>query len=119
MHRRRKHKYGSKNRRRSMRGGKGFGPAWEQVQGSNSGASGYVMSKVGNLSDQYNSALVGSGSGNTLPAVNGMAGGRRRRRTYKKRGGNIGVVYEAAVPLTLLAAQQLYKRKKSRRTRKR
>jgi hypothetical protein len=100
-----------------MRGGKGFGSPWEPVYGYNSGASGYVTSKVGGLQQQYESSLVGSGSGNTLPIVNGMGGGRRSRRSRRKYGGNIGAVYEAAVPLTLLAAQQLYK-KKSRKSRK-
>jgi len=73
------------------------------------------------LEQQYTSALVGNGHGNTLPIVNGMNGGRRHgrshRRSRRKYGGNIGAISEAAVPLTLLAAQQLYK-KKSRKSKK-
>lgn len=124
MHKGRRHsRRHSRRHRRSMRGGKGFGSLWEPVGGYNSGASGYVTSKVGGLQQQYDSALVGNGSGNTLPIVNGMKGGRHRRRSHRRRthrkyGGNIGAVYEAAVPLTLLAAQQLYKRK-SRKSRHR
>lgn len=111
-HRRKHRKSRTQKHRRSMHGGKGFAPAWETVSGSNGGASGYVTGKVGGLDAQYNSALVGNGSGNRLPI---FKGGRRRRYSSKRRGGNLGIVYEAAVPLTLLAAQQLYKRRKTRK----
>lgn len=115
-------------RHRHMRGGKGAALGFEPVSGSNGGAAGYVSNLVGGLDQQINGALVGSGPGNELvintqqPIPVNMAGGRRRRHRHSrryKRGGNLGpVLYEAAVPLTLFAAQQMYKRKGTRRTRK-
>lgn len=115
MHRGRKHNRRTRRRtRRHMKGGAGVGNVYESVpSGSNGGASGYVANKVGGLVQQYNNALAGSGSGNQLV----ISGGRRRRRkTYRKRGGSLGVVYEAIPALTLMAANQYMNgRRKSRR----
>jgi hypothetical protein len=122
MHNRRKHR--KRTRKHRMRGGKGVNMSannFESVTNS-SGQSGstYVSGLVGDLTTQYNNALVGSGSGNVL--VTGqrttMSGGRRRRR----RGGSFGpVVADAVVPLGLLALQQTYgkRSRKARRTRRR
>jgi hypothetical protein len=130
--------HGKRHRRRTrkMRGGASntlVGNNYEQVP-PNGGSSGwsYVNNLVGGLDQQYNGALMGSGSGNQL-AINNqtstMSGGRRRRhRSYsrrhrRRRGGSFGpIISDAVVPLTLLAAQQTYGRKlrktKSRRTRR-
>ena len=117
MHKGRKHR----RRTRKMRGGRAntLSPNNYETVTSNGGSSGwsYVNNIVGNLDQQYNKALMGNGSGNQL-----MSGGRRRR--YKRsrrnrRGGSFAsAVNTAIVPLGLLAAQQMYKSRKLRKSRK-
>lgn len=129
MHYGRKHRTRKRKNSRRMRGGAGntlSGNNYEQVSGSGPSGWSYVSGLVGGLDQQYNGALVGNGSGNQL-AINSratsMSGGRRRRRN--RRGGSIGpIIYDAVVPLTLLAAQQSYKKgtktnKRTRRNRRR
>lgn len=128
MHHGKKHRrHTRKNKSRKMRGGTSVGNNFEQVPG-NGGDSGwnYVNKLVGGLDQQYNGALMGSGSGNQL-AINNrastMSGGRRHRKN--RRGGYLSpAITDAIVPLGLLAAQQTYgkrfkKSRKTRRTRRR
>lgn len=137
MHYGKKHRrHTRKNKSRKMRGGSSVGNNYEQVPG-NGGASGwgYVNKLVGGLDQQYNGALMGSGSGNQL-AINSrastMSGGRRHKKCHHKnchrkncRGGYLSpAITDAIVPLGLLAAQQTYgrrfnKSRKNRRTRRR
>ena len=127
MHHGRKHRRRT-NKNRKLRGGSSntlVGNNYEQVTG-NGGPSGwsYVSGLVGNLDQQYNNTLVGNGSGNQL-AINNrgptMSGGRHRRnhsKRHRRRGGSFGpVIYDAIVPLGLLAAQQTYGKRKSRKNR--
>jgi len=99
------------------------------------GAAGWVEGKYGNVDQQYNSVFdIGSKTlGNTfttLPASQvptsqqlslvQSAGGRRRRgrkcKGTKKRGGFLGpVVNQAIVPFSLLALQNKFGRRKSKR----
>lgn len=129
MHYGKRHRRRTRRNSRRMRGGAPntlVGNNYEQVTG-NGGESGwsYVNRLVGGLDQQYNGALMGNGSGNQLAINNraSMTGGRRHRRRSRRhrRGGSFGpVVSEAIVPLTLLAAQQTYgRRRKMRRTRRR
>ena len=115
MVRRRKH---STRKHRRMRGGsKMFGNDYEAVTNSSGNSAwSYVSGRVGNLDSQYNGALMGNGSGNQL-AINAHKGGRRRRSRRNRRGGTfLPVVANAIVPLGLLAAQQTYRRRKTRKS---
>lgn len=127
MHRGTKHRRRTrKHRKHRMRGGSSnmFGNNYETV--SNSGGSSgwkYMNDLVGGLDNQYNSSLMGNGSGNVLNVRgSSMSGGRRRRHRSKRnrRGGSFApVIADAIVPLGLLAAQQTYGKKiKSRKIRR-
>jgi hypothetical protein len=126
MHYGKKHRrHTRKNKSHKMRGGSSIGNNYEQVPG-NGGDSGwnYVNKLVGGLDQQYNGALMGSGSGNQL-AINSrtstMSGGRHRRHRKNRRGGYLSpAITDAIVPLGFLALQQTYGRKlkKSRKTRR-
>ena len=68
---------------------------------------------VGNINAQDSQPSIGSNLKGAIP----QSGGRRgRRRRGTKRGGNLGalgaVVNQAIVPGTLLAAQQMYGRRR-------
>ncbi len=129
-HKRRSH---SKSRTMRQRGG--------DLNGNPASAWGYGLGTVGNGWTQFMNALTlqpGQNSGtiqsndivpvnnlnaqNAQPHLNSnLKGGRRRRRHRRgsKRGGTFGalgaVVNQAIVPGTLLAAQQMYKPRRSKR----
>ena len=119
-HRRRSHRH----RRRSCRyrGGAATiptpGPAvstGSPAPGSYSDSASYELAVAGNGQQQFN-GVFGPGSSGQSNAIVGLQGQHAGSR--KKRGGVFGqVLSQAAVPLSLLAMQQSYRRRsnKSRR----
>lgn len=128
-HRRRSH---SKARTMRMRGGNGYPPsAWGNVMGTV--GNGWTQ-MLNSLTLQPGQNIATAQSNDIVPIKNlnaqdpqqsmlNLKGGKRRHRSSSRsrarRGGNLGalgaVVNQAIVPGTLLAAQQMYGRRRSKR----
>jgi len=121
-----------RNHGRNLRGGSNYSSAAtyaEYVAGGENAQFGRVFNQDGNFPGRDSNLLIGAqGQWGTSPGTPSSqnlsliqrAGGRTRRNRKGKRGGFLGsMINQAAVPLSILAMQQLYRRKKGGKTQRR
>jgi hypothetical protein len=80
-------------------------------------AWGYALTRAGDMQQQLTNTLNVQPGQNPVAAQSNvlqlLKGGSKRRRHKKRTGGNWGsIISQAATPLILLGAQQLYGRRK-------
>lgn len=133
MSRRSRGRSRTRNTRRNIRGGGGGGSNYssaatygEYVNGNANAQFSRVFDQGGNFPGRESNLLIGAqgqwGTSPGTPSAQNLsliqrAGSRRRK---SRRGGFLGpMINQAAVPLSILAMQQLYRRKKGGKTRSR